>query len=93
MVHGYATIDVKIGDLPVESVTAYLFPLDDIDLVLGLPWLQKHNPHTDWSTLSYEFTRNSRRYHLYPQKPAAKLCVTGQRNSMLSSNRTKHSCS
>src|SRR5579859_3961826 len=44
VVHGYTTIDVKTGDLPVESVMAYLFPLDNIDLVLGLPWLQKHNP-------------------------------------------------
>src|SRR5579859_5471081 len=44
VVHGYTAIDVKTGDLPVESVMAYLFPLDNIDLVLGLPWLQKHNP-------------------------------------------------
>src|SRR5579859_4459417 len=36
-VHGYTTINVKIGDLPIESVTAYLFSLDDIHLILGLP--------------------------------------------------------
>src|SRR5579859_3201012 len=90
-VHSYTTIDVKIGDLPVESVTTYLFLLDDIDLVLGLLWLQKHNPHMDWRTLSYEFTRNGRRYHLYPQKPAAKLRVAGPEefNAFVEQNETQ----
>jgi len=47
MVTGYCTFEAKIEDLPKETITAYTFPLGSIDLILGLPWLQKHNPHTD----------------------------------------------
>ena len=66
VVNRITTIDVKLGNLPVETLTAYVFPLKDLDLVLGYPWLKKHNPHTDWKTRAHEFTRNGRRYMLYP---------------------------
>jgi len=39
-----------------------------IDLILGFPWLTKDNPHVDWRRNAYQFTRNSRRYKLYPQR-------------------------
>src|SRR5204862_5954 len=77
MVDGVCTFQMKLGgDLPVETVTAYTFPLGSVDLILGLPWLDKHNPRVDWRTLSYEFTRNGRRYFLWPAKPAPTLRVT-----------------
>lgn len=41
------TVPVKLGDLPVKNLTAYVFPLKDIDFVFGLPWLEHHNPHVD----------------------------------------------
>jgi len=47
MVDGYCTFEAKIGDLPRERITAYTFPLGSVDLILGLPWLQKHNPRMD----------------------------------------------
>ena len=52
------TVDVKIGNLPTETLTAYVFPLKDVNLVLGLSWLEKHNPHLDFRSKSYEFTHN-----------------------------------
>jgi hypothetical protein len=30
------TVDIKLGNLPAETITAYVFPLKEIDLVLGL---------------------------------------------------------
>jgi len=74
-VNGICTFEMKLGDLPAETVTAYTFPLGSVDLILGLPWLQKHNPHTDYRTLSFEFTRNGRRYCLYPRKPVPTIRV------------------
>lgn len=68
-IDGICTIEMKLGDLPKETVTAYMFPLGSgIDLILGLPWLEKYNPHVDWRLCSLEFNRNGRRYMLWPAK-------------------------
>jgi len=75
MVDGYCTFEAKIGDLPKERITAYTFPLGSIDLILGLPWLQKHNPRTDWKNLTFEFYRNGRRYMLWPAKPTPDIRI------------------
>src|SRR6202451_4640737 len=75
MVDGYATLEIKVGDLPKETITAYTFPLGSIDLILGLPWLQKHNPRTDWKNLSFEVTQNGRQYMLWPSKPAPSIRI------------------
>ena len=75
MVDGYATLEIKVGDLPKETITAYTFPLGSIDLILELPWLQKHNPHTDLKNLTFEFTRNGRQYMLLPSKPAPTIRI------------------
>jgi len=69
------TVDVKVGNLPTETLTAYVFPLKDVDLVLGLSWLEKHNPHVDFRSKSYEFTRNGRHYTLHPARKPAKIRV------------------
>ena len=53
--------------MPSERIIAYTFPLGNIDLILGLPWLKKHRPRPDWDKDAYEFTRDGRRYMLYPQ--------------------------
>ena len=66
---------MKLRNLPVETVTTYTFPLGSVDLVLGLPWLIKHNPRVDWPTLSYEFIRNGRRYFLWPAKPTPSIRI------------------
>jgi len=68
-VDGIVTVDLKLNGLPSERIAAYTFPLGNIDIILGLPWLKKHRPHPDWDRDAYEFTRNGRRYMLYPQSP------------------------
>src|ERR1700737_2085722 len=75
MVNGYCTFDMKIGDLPKETITAYTFPLGSMDLILGLPWLQKHNPRTDWENLTFEFTRNGRRFMLWRLKAVSDIRI------------------
>jgi len=75
MVNGICTFNMKLADLPSETITAYTFPLGSVDLILGLPWLDKHNPRVDWRTLSYEFIRNGRRYHLWPAKPTPNIRI------------------
>ena len=46
-VNGIVTIDMKLDGLPSERIIAYTFPVGNIDLILGLPWLKKHRPHSD----------------------------------------------
>src|SRR5205085_3301825 len=74
-VNRITTVDVKVGNLPTETLTAYVFPLKDIDLVLGLSWLKKHNPHIDFRSKSYEFTYNGRHYTLHSARKPAKIRV------------------
>ena len=69
-VNGIVTFDLKLHGLPSERITAYTFPLSNIDLIFGLPWLKKHHLRPEWDKDAYEFTRNGRRYMLYPQKVA-----------------------
>src|SRR5438270_7596630 len=47
-VNRITTVDVKVRNLPMETLTAYIFPLKDVDLVLGLSWLEKHNPYINF---------------------------------------------
>jgi hypothetical protein len=76
VVSGVVSLKMQLEGLPPEQITAYTFPLGSVDLILGLSWLQKHNPHTDWRTGTYEFTRNGRRYMLHPRKPPTRIPVT-----------------
>src|SRR5579859_4117426 len=75
VVNTITTVDVKVENLPTEMLTAYVFPVKDIDLILGLSWLEKHNPHVDFRSKSYEFARNGRKYILHPARKPAKIRV------------------
>jgi len=75
IVNEVTVVDVKLGNLPVERLAAYVFPLKDIDFVFGLSWLEYHDPHTSFRNKSYEFTRNGRKYMLYPAKKPSTLHV------------------
>jgi hypothetical protein len=61
-----AKVEMKLGSLSPELITAYVLPMSKIDLILGLPWLRKHNPHVDFHNMSFEFTKNGRKYTIYP---------------------------
>jgi len=42
-VNQVAVRDVKLGDVSIERIYAYVIPLEDPDLILGRGWLRKHN--------------------------------------------------
>ena len=44
----YTTIRYRIGPIQ-EDVALYRWPLDGPDIILGLPWLRRHNPDINWS--------------------------------------------
>lgn len=41
----------------VEVINFNVMPLGKYDIVLGIPWLKKHNPEVDWRTGKLELTR------------------------------------
>ncbi|KAE8222388.1 hypothetical protein CF319_g4403 [Tilletia indica] len=43
-------------DTHQETVQLHLTTLDRYPIVLGIPWLRKHNPHIDWSRNSVTFS-------------------------------------
>ena len=47
MVNRVAVLDVKLGDVSIERIYAYIIALEDPDLILGRGWLRKHNPIMD----------------------------------------------
>ena len=64
------TVEMKLSDLPKETITMYTFPLrSGIDSILNLPWLGKHNSHVDWRFCNLEFNRDGRRYILCLPSP------------------------
>ena len=78
-VNGIVTFDLQLDGLPTEKITAYTFPLSGgLDLILGLPWIKKHKPRVDWDKDGYEFTRNGRRYMLYPHRAPPKIKVAAK---------------
>ena len=52
----YTTIRYRIGPIQ-EDVALYRWPLDGPDIILGLPWLRRHNPDINWRSGAIEFTR------------------------------------
>jgi hypothetical protein len=55
MVREYARCDVKNGDHLDKNVVLYATPLSHYPIVLGHPWLKKHNPQANWADGSWEF--------------------------------------
>lgn len=51
-----ATIELAVGDHR-ETLICFVTTLArENPVILGLPWLRKHNPRVDWETLQLEFT-------------------------------------
>jgi hypothetical protein len=51
----YARCDVLNGDHVDKDVVLYATPLSHYPIVLGHPWLKKHNPKANWADGSWEF--------------------------------------
>jgi hypothetical protein len=48
-VNSYVECELQIGEL-VECIQLGVIPLVDYDVIVGSPWLKRHNPSIDWST-------------------------------------------
>ena len=46
-IHYYTDLNVKIGDQTFLE-RFYITGLGNQKIILGLPWLRKHNPEIDW---------------------------------------------
>jgi hypothetical protein len=44
----------------------HVLPLTSYDLILGRPWLDRHNPDVDWPASRMRITKGSRHYELVP---------------------------
>jgi hypothetical protein len=45
------TVSVQVeGSGHVENLRCFVTELGDDNMILGLPWLEKHNPDVDWNT-------------------------------------------
>ena len=51
-----------------------------VDLVLGLPWIQRHKPRVNWVKLCYEFTQNRDKYYLYLYTPLSNIKIVEANN-------------
>lgn len=50
-----AILDLQIG-AHRETISLFITPLaEENPVILGIPWLQKHNPAVDWNTLDLKF--------------------------------------
>ena len=71
------------SDLPHAVVALtfkfYVTMLGDQNLILGLPWLEKHNPNLDWKEKTLEF-RNTQEDKL---KAFIRSLAQGQEETML----------
>ena len=49
IIESYVDSTIMLVDL-VEKVELAVIPLVGYDIILGIPWLTRHNPVIDWST-------------------------------------------
>lgn len=50
-----ATLELQIGPHK-ETISLFITPLaEENPVILGIPWLQRHNPLVDWQTLDLRF--------------------------------------
>src|SRR5258708_5918382 len=64
-VNTYVECQLDIGDMS-ESIQLAVLPLIGHDVILGTTWLQRHNPHINWSTAIVTVEYNGRSCVLPP---------------------------
>ncbi len=75
-----ATLKLLMGPLRfVEEFTVLDLNIANVDIVLGTPWLKRHNPHIDWNskTLEINGTQLIAQDHVPPKNPEV-LMITHQ---------------
>uniref|UniRef100_A0A8C5MN20 Retrotransposon gag domain-containing protein n=1 Tax=Leptobrachium leishanense TaxID=445787 RepID=A0A8C5MN20_9ANUR len=51
-----AVLSMSVGTLHIEQIQFDLVPTSMFPLILGLPWLRRHNPTIDWETGKFVFS-------------------------------------
>src|SRR3981081_3153056 len=62
-VTSYIVCGINIGGL-AESVELAIIPLVGYDVILGTPWLQRHNPSINWTSYSISVNSNGKQCEL-----------------------------
>ena len=62
-VTSYVVCVISIGGL-TESVELAIIPLVGYDVILGIPWLQRHNPSVNWTSYSISVNSNGKQCEL-----------------------------
>src|ERR1700736_4762735 len=62
-VTSYVVCVISIGGL-TESVELAIIPLVGDDVILGIPWLQRHNPSVNWTSYSISVNSNGKQCEL-----------------------------
>ena len=78
---------VNIGKYQ-EKMDLSAIPLSGYDAILGMPWLEQHNPFIDWKMRTVKFNYNKAQYTLNPSKEesnnarknVASLCLLSANN-------------
>jgi hypothetical protein len=77
-------INLEVND-KIMTEWFYVTALGDQDLILGLPWLEKHNPIIDWMKKTPEFqssTEDKRKHSLgVLPKNKGRQCLSGMKIS------------
>jgi hypothetical protein len=64
--------ELTLNNFNDKITLAYVFPIKscaNYDLILGLPWLFKINPHIDWKTRTITITAKNQKYLLKTTNP------------------------
>jgi hypothetical protein len=63
VVSWYVMCDIRTGGL-TETVELAIIPLAGYDVILGTPWLQRHNPRINWTSYSISVGSNGKQCDL-----------------------------
>ena len=68
----YITTGVRVHGVHSEILTCHVMQLGHFKMVLGFPWLVRHNPYLDWSagTLTFFSPFCRANYDMTPPAPA-----------------------
>ncbi|KAI2666981.1 Transposon Tf2-6 polyprotein [Labeo rohita] len=66
-------LTLQIGCLHQESISFLILPEATVDILLGRPWLEEHNPHIRWSTGEILKWSNHCHHHCLSSPPQRKM--------------------
>ncbi len=72
-------MQLRVGALHTETINLFVFQSPQTPIILGLPWLERHNPSISWSERQITQWSESCRQNCLPSTSARRLtCKTSQ---------------